>query len=102
MCICAMPPLTPNGPDTMTWRELWQTTVANLRAIFGGRADAAAYPPPLPAEPTADLGTAPDQDIPSFPTVWDDPTPAPAAPQPKRAEPSPLAVEQPAVAQPEL
>lgn len=67
----------------MTWRELWQTTVANLRALFGGRGDVPPYPP---ASPEAASQSALPK--PEFPTVWDDPEPVPA---PRGQAPDPTA-----------
>ncbi len=63
----------------MTWQEFWQTTVANLRALFGGRTATYSPPPPLPEETAVDeeteTGTA-QPSYPRFPTVWEEPTPA--------------------------
>ncbi len=68
----------------MTWRELWQNAVANLRALLSGRSDAPAPSRSLPDEtapqtgvPQAEMPQA--ETPPTFPTVWEAPSPAPPA-----------------------
>lgn len=85
----------------MTWRELWQTTVANLRALF--RREDALTPPPLPGETASSAASTADSDAPgapTFPAVWDDPSPELAAVLRTRVEavsapPQPMAAHPP-------
>lgn len=81
----------------MTWRELLQTTLANLRALFGVAQTPAAPPSPDQLQPDTPIRQQTAQ--PSFPTVWEEPPPS-SPPEDQRPD-SPEPVSEPEAPEPE-